>query len=295
MSVHMKNIFKSIIALSAAAFLAVSCDVENIGTMYSLNDAGTAAASFVQKVVSNVEIPASTATFDIPVGRSDASGAATFQVESTLPEGMCPSSISFAAGQFETNLTLDLSDMPVGAPIKGNIVLSGDTHYANDALSVTLAKAYSWTSIGMGQFLEYFWEGFVGDVEILKADGFDVYRVLDPYAEAAAADTKGPDYIQFEIVDKANGIVHFDTWTSPYDYDGSKHYVKAYRPSEASSNYAEYDDYSLIVDNYYVALLPYMYIDGVGGWNVSAGYCFGISLPGAPMGIYEWFDEQGLL
>ena len=291
----MKNIFKSIFALSAAAVLAVSCNVDNIGNKFSLNDAGTAAASFVQNVVSNVEIPASTNTFDIPVGRSDASGAATFNVESDLPQGMCPSTITFAAGESLANLTLNLADMPVGSPVKGSIVLSGDTHYANDKLNVTLAKAYSWTSIGTGEFLEYFWEGFVGEVEILKADGFDVYRVLDPYAEAELADTKGPEFIQFEVVDKAKGIVHFDTWTSPYDYDGNKHYVKAYRPSEASSSYAAYDDASLIEDNFYVALIPYMYIDGVGGWNVSAGYVFGIALPGAPKSIIDWFDEKGWL
>ena len=289
----MKNIFKSIFALSAAA-LVVSCNVDNIGVKYSPDTVGSG-VSFVQKVVSNNEIPASTASYDIAVARSNADGAATVNINSSLPEGMCPASVSFAAGQYETNVTLNLTEMPVGVPVKGTIALVDQPEFANSAINVTLAKAYSWTSIGQGEFLEYFWEGFVGKVEILKADGFEVYRVLDPYAAAEEADTKGPEYIQFEVVDTARGIVHFDTWTSPYDYDGAKHYVKAYRPSEGSSKYADYDDYSVIVDNYYVALLPYMYIDGVGGWNVSAGYCFGISLPGAPMSIWDWFDEQGLL
>ena len=295
---HMKNIIKSCIAFAAIVLVAVSCNVDAIGTKLTPGDA--TAASFLQTVVNDQTISASATTYEITIGRTAANGSATVNLTSSLPAGMCPSTATFEAGSYETTIPLNISNVIVGTIVKGSIAIDGQDTFARSTVSVTLAKAYDWTSIGTGEFLDNFWEGLLANVEILKADGYDVYRVLKPYAEetAASATGKGPDYIQFEVVDKANGIVHFNTWTTPYDYDGDGHYLKAYRPSEkttASSNWDKYDDYSLIAENYYVALVPYWYIDGVGGWNVKYGYTVGIALPGAPKSIVDFFDENGLL
>ena len=290
---HMKNIFKSALVLVATVSV-VACNVENIGTTYDPAEHGSA-VSFVQTVVNNTTLPASTTSYNVVIGRSNASVAETVNLTSTLPDGMCPSSVSFAAGESSANIVLDLSTLNVGTTCKGFIAIDGQADFSRDAINVTLAKAYEWTSLGTGEFLENFWEGFVADVEIIKAEGFDIYRVLNPYAEASEGTGNGPAYIQFEIVDKAKGIVHFDTFTTNFDYDGGGNFVKGYRPSEASASYAAYDDYSLIDSNYYVALVPYWYVDGVGGWGVKYGYTIGIALPGAPKSIVDWFDENGLL
>jgi hypothetical protein len=295
----MKYIFKSIIALSAAALFAVSCNVDNIGTLYE-HDSNDNGVSFTQAVLSDAEVSATATSCTLTVGRAVADAAQTVNIASTLQGVGVPSSVTFAAGQYSTDLVLDLSGMQVAVPYKGTISLANKDDYNDMAISsvnVSLQKAYTWVSLGTGEFLENFWEGYVADVEIRKAEGFNIYRIINPYAAAsAAADATGPKpaYIQFEVVDGA-GTVHFNTWQSPYDYDGTGAYLKFYLPSERGASYAQYDDQSKLVDNYYLALMPYVYIDGLGGWGVNYGYVIGASLPGAPKSIVDWFEEQGLL
>ena len=291
----MKKIFKSIFILSIAG-LSASCNVEDIGALYEHegNDNGV---SFTQTVLSNSEVSATATNCVITLGRAVADAAQTVNISSTLKGIGVPSSVSFAAGQYAADLVLDLSQMEVAVPYKGTISLANKDDYNDLAISsvnVTLQKAYTWVSIGTGQFLENFWEGYYADVEILKADGFSLYRIVNPYAESEEATGPKPAYIQFEVKDNA-GTVNFNTWQSPYDYDGASHYLKFYRPSERGADYAQYDDQSKLVDGYYLALMPYVYIDGVGGWGVNYGYTIGASLPGAPKSIVDWFDEQGLL
>ena len=275
-----------------AAASVAACNVDNIGETFSTDTTGN--ASFVQTVISNTSLPAATTTYNVPVGRSDASSAQTFNLTSTLPSGVCPSSVSFAAGEYETVIPLNMSGVQVGTTCKGSIKIADQEKFTRSSINVTLAKAYTWVSLGTGEFLENFWEGFVGEAEFLKAEGFNIYRIVNPY-KGAGADATGPKpaYIQFEVVD-SEGTVHFDTWQSPYDYDGGGHYLKFYLPSERGASYAKYDDYSVLEDGYYLALMPYVYIDGVGGWGVNYGYTIGAALPGAPKGIDEWFEEQGL-
>lgn len=284
---------------AGAVFAVVSCNVDAIGTLYE-NSGSDTGVTFARTVATDTEVPASETTYTIPVTRAVADAAQTVSVSTTLSGDIAvPASVSFAPGVYTADLVLDISRMAVGTMYRGTISLADasayDANTAISSISVSFAKAYEWVSLGTGQFLELFWEGFLADVEILKADGFDIYRVLNPYAEAVE-DATGPKpaYIQFEVVDN-KGTVHFNTWQSPYDYSGEGDYIKFYRPSEGSASYAGYDDASMLADKYFVALMPYVYIDGLGGWNVSAGHCIGIALPGAPKGIDDWFSENGLL
>lgn len=291
----MKNIFKSIFILSIAGLL-VSCNVDNVKTIYE-HDSTDNGVSFTQAVLSDAEVSATASTCVLTLGRANADNAQTVNIASTLQGIGVPSSVNFAAGQSSAELVLDLSNMQVAVPYKGTISLANESDYNDTAISsvnVSLQKAYTWVSLGTGEFLENFWEGYAADVEIRKAEGFNIYRIMNPYAESAAATGAKPAYIQFEVKD-SSGTVNFDTWKSPYDYDGGGNYLKFYRPSERGESYAQYDNMSKLVDGYYLALMPYVYIDGLGGWGVNYGYVIGASLPGAPKSIVDWFDEQGLL
>ena len=186
----MKNIFKSIFVLAGAAFMAVSCNVDFIGQKYSAADAGTAGVSFLQKVVSDTELPANTTSYDITIGRSSTDAAATVNIQSTLPAGICPSTVTFAAGQSSANITLDLSNVSVGTLVKGALTLADQPDYANSKINVSLQKAYKWAHYGTVKLtdglvcsvftaLSITWE-----VEADKAEGFEVYRLIDPYGEA---------------------------------------------------------------------------------------------------------------
>lgn len=290
----MKTIFKSILGIAAASLLAVSCNVDAVTTKFDPNTIDGNGVTFLQTVATDTELPASTTQFTIMVGRAKAAEAQSVPVVSTLPEDIvCPTSISFAAGEYEAPLVLDISKMGVGSTYKGTVSLGGltgsDKNFSNTSVSCTFAKAYSWVSLGKGQFLDTFWEGILADVEILKADGFEIYRVMNPYAESKEGDGSGPAYIS--IYNLGGGQAKFDTYLTPYLYDEGM-YVKAYFPSEFRDTYAQYDELSKFMDNYYFAFVPVWYVDGLGGWGVNYGYTLFVALPGAPKDLGDWYDEN---
>lgn len=293
----MKKIFKSISVLAATAIAAVSCNVDAVSTLFDESTVANISvnAAFVQDVVVDQEIPASQTTFVIPMSRSITTEAVTVNLTSTLPAAItCPSSVSFAAGESSADLVLDLTNMSVGETFKGTISITvpeeekGVT-FSKTSVSCTLAKAFTWESLGKGQFLDAFWEGeLFNDVEVLKAEGFNIYRFIDPYATSIGEGSK-PDFISFTIND--DKTVKFDTFDTPYMYDDS-HCVTAFFPSEASSSAAAYDAYNKFVDDYYFALVPYWYVNGVGGWGCKYGYTLFASLPGAPTDLGDWYDAN---
>ena len=288
----MKKILNSIFAVAAAAVLAVSCNVDAVTTKFDPSTVTGTGVTFLTTVAVDQEIPATQTSYDIVVARANADAAQTVSVSSSLPETIVvPSSVSFGASEYQTKLTLDLSKMAVGQTFKGSIALGVDDaekQYSNASLSCTFAKAFTWTNIGKGQFLDLFWEGILVDVDIYQAEGFEIYRVMDPYAESEEGDGSGPDYILIQKLD--DGKAKFDTYRTPYLYSAGN-YVKAYFPSEFSSNYAQYDSASIYVDKYF-AFVPVWYVDGVGGWGVNYGYTLFVALPGASQDLYDWYQAN---
>ena len=186
----MKKILKSILALSAAAIFAVSCNVDNIGTLYE-HEGSDNGVSFTQAVLSDTELGAAESTVVITVGRAVCDDAQTVNIASTMPEGVTvPSSVSFGAGQSSADLVLDVSGMSVGKSYKGKISLASESDYnelAISEVSVTLQKAYSWSSYGTVKITDdliayvFGTDNVTWSVQADKADGFEVYRLLDPY------------------------------------------------------------------------------------------------------------------
>lgn len=180
----MKNIFKSFVVLGAAALVAVSCNVENIGTLYQ-HEGANSGVSFVSTTVSDTQIGAATTSYTIAVGRAKADAAQTVSLTNTLPEGVSvPSSISFAAGQHSADLVIDLSGMDVGTSYKGTISLANESDYSEFAISsvnVTLQKAYTFVKYGTGTYHfngdDCYFNGDQKDLEIFKAEGFEVYYI----------------------------------------------------------------------------------------------------------------------
>ena len=153
----MRNILKSILALSAI-FSVASCNVDNIGTLYQ-HEGSDNGVTFTQANVSYTELSASMTSLVVTLGRAASDAAQTVNIASTLPEGIVvPTSVSFAAGQASADLVLDLSGMSVGTAYKGKISLASESDY---------------NSLGISSV----------NVTLQKADGFDVYRLIDPYGE----------------------------------------------------------------------------------------------------------------
>ncbi|MCR5244490.1 MAG: hypothetical protein K6C37_07100 [Bacteroidales bacterium] len=185
----MKNIFKSILALTSLAFIASSCDVENVGNKFNPGDEQKT-VSFVQKVVSDTELSADLASYDIMLGRNSAEAALTCELKTDLPGNVCPTSVSFAAGQYEAPITIDLSGLPVGKLLKGSIEVLDQVSYASSKINVSLQKAYVWEPYGTVKITDdlvtavFGVENVTWQVEAMKAAGFEVYRLLDPYGAA---------------------------------------------------------------------------------------------------------------
>ena len=110
-------------------------------------------------------------------------------------------------------------------------------------------------------------------VEIQKAQGFDRYRVIDPYKEGLTNDdgawenwiafgTRCP-YIEFwEVTD---GLILFNNFALGINYEAAASQpIRAYHALEFSGTNPAF---SKKIDAKTYQLAPYYYINGVGGWN----------------------------
>lgn len=306
----MNKIFKTFLAASVS-LLAVACNLDQVNDVYK---AEGNEPSMLQTVFNETELDATLETIAIPVVRSNSSEAATVNLTATLPAGITVSgtavetlengnvvystSVSFAAGEAQTGCVLNISEMAVGSSYKGTVAIAEGEKVNENKVTMstafTLAKAYTWVSLGQGEWFDQL--SLMSDssygvqtVEVLKADGFERYRIMNPYANtdqlaaawgASSLGGNKSSFIEFWVLD--NGVnVAWDGWWFPgilYDGDGTD--IKAYLPSALDASLAEEDVKSLFVEEKVVEFHPYWYIDGLGGFGTKYP-CF-LTLPGGP-------------
>jgi hypothetical protein len=295
----MKNIVKSIFVLGIASLSFVACNVDNIGAIYDLE--GKSGVSFSKTLAGDTEVNAKATTYSIPIVRGTADGSLTVSLASTLPEGVkVPSSVTFNAGEYETEVQLDIAQMEVGKTYKGAVKLADESQFdkntAISAINVTLAKAYTWVSLGKGQF----YDGLalqpsdddlgIVDVEILQAEGFDRWRIMNPFPKdqliAAWAEsyvTYAPDsMIEFFLTD--DGIIDFTSRVIKtgltYISVADNAYIYYYYPSEYSDQLAADDALNCFVMD---KVAQFYFAQTI----MNTSYWFGegakyLSLPGGP-------------
>jgi len=276
------RINKKIFGLAfVVAALFTSCNKDNEGAIYD-GQGSNAGVSFTASTLSNVEVPASNPVFDVEIVRGNTSAAATGSLTATLKvgdneiPGVTVSNYNFAAGENSTTVKVDISPLEVGVVGNLTLAISDADVSVGGVKSATMKclKAYEWTSLGNGTFTDNFF-GMESTPEILKAQGFDRYRVMAPCeayrtSPAAAEDTWvatwSAPYIELWVED---GLVFWDEWFTGQNYDGDKGSpIYAYHPSAFSDlNDAEFWQFSKFLDAKTIQLAPYYYIDGVGGWN----------------------------
>lgn len=294
----MKNIFKTLIGFAAATLLAASCDVSNIGTTYTPSSDPN--VSFYQTNAEDLEVSPNNATYDVVLVRQNADAAITVSLTSTLPSSVSvPSSVSFAAGEYSANLPIDITALEIGEICKGTISLANEADYNSkfsiSSITVNIMKAYIWTSLGKGWFfdnLALMTETTLGlaEVEVLKAEGFDVYRIMNPYSDAAISAAgwepggERSSFIQFRVLENGTNLA-WDGWWKPgilYDGDGTD--IKAYYPSALADKYAA-DNAKSVKDGNYFLFYPYWYIDGLGGFGTSRAVI--LAMPGVTKAEFE--------
>lgn len=263
-----------------AAALFSSCNKDNEGAIYS--NQGNAGVSFTASTLATVEVPASNPVFDVEIVRGNTVGAATGNLTATLKagnaevSGVTVSGYSFADGQNSTTVSVNISPLEVGVAGSLTLTIADADASIGGVKSATMkvSKAYEWKSLGKGQFYDNFF-GMTSQPEILKAEGFDRYRVIEPCEDFRAEAIAGGDtwaaassapFIELWVED---GLVFWEDWFTGQNYDGDKAQpIMACHPSGWSSmSTADFWQFSKFLDEKTIQLAPYYYIDGVGGWN----------------------------
>lgn len=236
--------------------------------------------------------------FVIPIQRTVNATEQTVNVTFT-PGKNCPTDITiptqatFAAGSNTANLVIKVANATPPYTYSGTLTVEGDASYAgNTTLTLNCPVDYTWVSLGTGTF----YDGFVMaeneyPVEIIKAEGFERYRVLNPYVEFYKTEGKeiypnatmsvasnGPAYVEFW--ENETGGLSFNSYaTGLYYNDGSNEgAVGAYSWTAFSAASGYNGDSDMWYQPGFAVLSPVYYINGVGGFG-QAQYAVQITLP----------------
>ena len=271
-----KILFGFTIVLAA---LFTSCNKDNEGAIY--NNQGGAGLSFTASTLSSVEVPASNPVFDVEIVRGNIVGAASGNLTATLKvgdnelPGVTVSGYNFADGQNSTTVSVNISPLEVGVVGSLTLTIADADASVGGVKSTTMkvSKAYEWESLGKGAFVDNFF-GFVSEPEIMKAKGYERYRVMAPCedyrlnpdpSDTWVASWSAP-FIELWVED---GLVFFEKYFTGQNYDGDKTTpIYVYHPSAFSSlNSPEFWQHNKFISDKVIQLAPYYYIDGLGGWN----------------------------
>lgn len=270
---YIKSLFSILMLLSLCVF--TSCEQENEGVIYDANNQGL---SFTFNTF-EFSAPANNPVISVPVYRAVANDAytASITVATEAPGVTAPSSVSFAAGEHETTIDINLGqELGVGVIASITVTLNeADASIGGvSETSVSAYKEYVFESLGMGTFQDNWALGGTYSVEIQKAQGFDRYRVIDPYKEGLTNDdgawenwiamgTRCP-YIEFWETGN-DGLILFNNFALGINYQAvASQPIRAYHASSFSGTDSSF---SKKVDAKTYQLAPYYYINGVGGWN----------------------------
>ena len=205
----------------------------------------------------------------------------TFTPDADCPSDIIvPSQVTFAAGSNSTDIVIKIENATPPYSYTGKLQFSGDTSYSGiSALTLNCPVSYTWFSLGTGGFIDAWVMDNAEDmfqVEILKAEGFERYRVMNPYKEyyttigpASWEDwiaSTGPSYIEFW--ENADGKLSFNSYSTGLNYEGvDGQAIGAYSWTAfgGSSDYT--GEYDMWYEPGYAVLSPVYYINGVGGFG----------------------------
>lgn len=247
---------------------------------------------------------------EVPFVRSDSNGALDVTVALSDNSGifsLSGNTVSFAAGEkvAKAYVNYDYDKLDPKATYKIEVSMTSEAN-ASQYMAVTIpfSCVKAWKDLGEGQFydpltLETSTSYGIAKCKILQSpDGALRYRIMAPYADKAQriaawgeaeAQATPSDYIEFWVVNEETMQVTWNSyWLTGLWYQGNPgDDIKAYLPSARSASYAADDEFSCFVEEKVVQLVPYFYIDGLGGFGEYACY---LSMPGGP-DLEKWLDE----
>lgn len=267
----------SALLLFLVAGVFASCERDNEGAIY--NGVGV---TFSCSALTDVAVPASDPTFTVDVYRTNGNEALSGTVSlsallanGTELAGCTASGYSFAAGETKTTVTVNVDPLDVGVVLNVTLTLPDDVVSIGGIASTSLSvnKEYTWIDLGTGTYTDNWGWGITYNVPIQKADGFDRYRVIAPYAESMVNDdaewenwlaTSSAEYVEFWT--ESDNTIDFKPIWLGVNYQGdSNSPIYAYPPTAFSGISAEYNKW---IDSKTAQLAPYYYVPALGGgWN----------------------------
>lgn len=273
-----------------AGFTFAACEQDNMGAIYS-----GGGLSFGNSTLTAQEVSDNDPTFTVDVFRGSTQGSLTGSVTLTTELGSTGASLdgctvtdyAFADGESMATVTVNVDPLELGDELTVTLTLPDDVVSVGgiSSVSVSVSKAYNWESLGTGTFAEYFAYGAVCDVEIQKAEGFERWRIIEPYTQlmeeaSASGDTwvgtSGPSYI--DLWENSDGTIGYNYFYIGYNYDAdSDMAIYAYHPTSLGYS-AEYNTWA---DSNTIYLAPIYYIPYDGSWfgDTSTSVSIVITLP----------------
>lgn len=261
-----------------AGFTFAACEQDNTGAIYS-----GGGLSFGNSTLTAQEVSDNDPTFTVDVFRGSTQGSLTGSVTLTTELGSTGASLdgctvtdyAFADGESMATVTVNVDPLELGDELTVTLTLPDDVVSVGgiSSVSVSVSKAYNWESVGMGTFADNYFYAGTAEVEILKAEGFERWRVMEPYTslmESAAASgddwvgSWAPSYVEFWNTGSGNTVYFTPFYNGQNYYGDSSQEIWVY-PGDY------FGDYSISnnrwVDSNTVQLAPFYYITDVGGWN----------------------------
>ena len=276
----MKYLNKITILLSFLALgLFTACDDEQKGAEYTGEGVTFSSGSLTSVVVSPND-----PTFTVDIFRTNASGSLSGNVSITatladknktpLP-GCTVSGYTFGDGETKSAVTVNVDPLAIGVELNVTLNIEGDDIAVSgtNKTTVVVSKDYNWQLLGKGTYTDNWSSGVTYDVDIYKAEGFDRYRVMDPYTESLKNDDgEFGNWISLSTVTPnvtfwttTDGMVSFTPFSMGLNYEGdSSQAIYAYPPSAFQNLPLTFNKW---VDDKTVQLAPYYYIKNLGGWN----------------------------
>lgn len=264
------------LAIAVIAMLT-SCDKDNEGAIYN-SDNG--AVSFTSSTLNAVTVPSNDPTFEVEIVRGNAATdiSGTINVDAKIGnktiDGITVSGYSFKAGETKTTVKVDVTPLEVGQILNLTLTIADENHVSvggNISATMKVNKAYNWVSLGTGKFVDNWSSGVEYPVEILKAEGFDRWRVIEPYVESLKNDdgewgdwiaSESAPYIELWLSD---GVIEYDEFFLGLNYQAdSKSPIYAYHPAAFGIN----PSFNKFIDDKTIQLAPYYYVPSLeGGWD----------------------------
>lgn len=292
--------------IAMLGFAMSSCsDDDNDYTPGEPVSADCPAVSFVaEESGKSVELdPTDPTEVSFTVTREKADAAASYNLKvlsNTDDVFVVPATVDFAAGAKEANVKATFNNAEVGKTYSFEVALDDEVvnpYKSSTRKSFTFkAVRVKWNSLGKGQWIDGFLYGFWDEAEIQQRDDKPQYfRVQNIYTDefvtsAGAAPAGYKPWFVFMVTNSGKNVT-WDGWFSIntiHPSYGAE--VKAYLPSALNESLAgddaasvvHYDDNGNIT---YFELMPYMYMDGVGGFGLKPHY---VAFPG-----YDLASELG--